>query len=84
LTAVTFPPFSSRQFSTSLIALARQHKSKINVPSKKALAAKAKRRAAKAPKHIYHREQMPLTDAIAILRVASIYHFPYVAGLTVL
>jgi hypothetical protein len=49
--------------------LARQHKSKINIPSKKALAAKARRKAANAPKHIYHKEQMPLMDALAVLRV---------------
>jgi hypothetical protein len=60
---------TSRQFSTSHIALARQRRNKINIPSKKALAAKAKRKAGKAPKHIYHKEQMPLTDAVTILRV---------------
>jgi large subunit ribosomal protein L1 len=66
---------ASRQFSTSQIALARQHKSKINIPSKKALAAKAKRKSAKAPKHIYHKERMPLTDAVAILRVRPFIWF---------
>ena len=70
----------SRQFSTSPVMLARQHKSKINVPSKKVLAAKAKRRAAKVPKHIYHKEQMPLTDAVAVLRVGA-FGVDYTRGL---
>lgn len=49
--------------------MARQKVQKINIPSKKALAAKARRRASKAPKGIYDKEKMTLNDAIAVLRV---------------
>lgn len=37
--------------------------------------AKAKRRAAKAPKGVYDKEKMTLTDAIAVLRVRSSFVF---------
>ncbi|KAH7915707.1 ribosomal protein L1 [Hygrophoropsis aurantiaca] len=63
-------PFA-RQFSTSPVALARQVK-KIPVLSKRAIAAKAKRRALKARRHIYEHEKMPLMDAIAVLRAVEV------------
>ncbi|KAF7969856.1 hypothetical protein HWV62_25862 [Athelia sp. TMB] len=61
-----------RQFSSTPVALARQKTQKINIPSKKALAAKARRRAAKAPKGIYDKEKMTLNDAIAVLRAFDV------------
>ncbi|KAH7922863.1 ribosomal protein L1 [Leucogyrophana mollusca] len=64
-------PLAARQFSTSPVALARQV-NKIPVLSKKALAAKAKKRALKARKNIYEHEKMTLTDAIAVLRAVEV------------
>ncbi len=66
-------PFAMRGFQTSQAVLARHKVPKIRVPSKKTLAAKAKRRAAKARKNIYVSEKMPLLDAIAVLRVSPLY-----------
>ena len=43
----------------------------IKIPSKKAMAAKLRRKALKAPKHIYDKEKMPLVDAVAVLRVST-------------
>lgn len=43
----------------------------IKIPSKKAMAAKLRRKALKAPKHIYDKEKMPLMDAVAVLRVST-------------
>jgi hypothetical protein len=60
----------TRQFATSQALLARHRMPKIRVPSKKALAAKAKKRAAKARKAIDNSEHMSLMDAIAVLRVS--------------
>lgn len=45
----------------------------IKIPSKKAMAAKLRRKALKAPKHIYDKEKMPLTDAVAVLRVSTLH-----------
>jgi hypothetical protein len=62
---------SSRQFSSTPAVLLRKAP-KVRPPlSKKAAAAKARRKAAKAPKHIYANEKMSLTDAIAVLRVSD-------------
>lgn len=57
-----------RHFNSSPVALARKEK-KIPTPTKKQMAAKARRRAAKAPKSIYDAEKVTLVEAIAILRV---------------
>jgi large subunit ribosomal protein L1 len=65
----------NRQFTTSQALLARHRKAKIRVPSKKALAAKAKKRAAKARQAIDVSEHLPLTDAIAVLRVSCCLTF---------
>ncbi|KAF9502169.1 ribosomal protein L1 [Pleurotus eryngii] len=65
-------PFATRGFQTSQSVLARHKQPKIRVPSKKTLAAKAKRRAAKARKNIYDSEKMPLLDAIAVLRAVEV------------
>lgn len=55
--------------------LVRANKNKaIKIPSKKAMAAKLRRKAMKAPKHIYDKEKMPLTDAVAVLRVSLFLH----------
>jgi hypothetical protein len=45
---------------------------KIPVLSKKALAAKARKRAAKARKHIYENEKMTLESAIDVIRVCPL------------
>jgi hypothetical protein len=59
----------TRQFATCQTLLARQTKSQVKIPSKKALAAKARKKASKAQKNIYDSERMTLLDAIAVLRV---------------
>jgi hypothetical protein len=59
-----------RQFSTTpAVQLRRDPKSQIRVPSKKALAAKQKRKAAIAQKEDDKAEKLPLLDAIQVLRV---------------
>lgn len=65
----------SRQFATSQVFLARHKTPRIRVPSKKALVAKAKKRAAKARKAIDDSEHLSLMDAIAVLRVSSYLTF---------
>jgi hypothetical protein len=57
-----------RLFNTTPVLLARKEK-KVRTPTKKQLAAKARRKALKARKNIYDSEKMPLLDAIAVLRV---------------
>jgi large subunit ribosomal protein L1 len=60
---------AARQFSMTATALARKDP-KVRPPlSKKALAAKARKRAAKARKNAYENEKMPLIDAVNVLRV---------------
>lgn len=71
-----YPGFSqnvtaARQFSTSMVLLARMKKPKEKVLTKKALAAKARKRLAKIPKSVYEKEKMTLSEAIAVLRVRS-------------
>lgn len=62
-----------RQFSTTpAVQLRRDPKSQIRVPSKKALAAKQKRKAAIAQKEDDKAEKLPLLDAIQVLRVRSL------------
>jgi hypothetical protein len=62
-----------RQFTTSQVLLASRHKQpKIRVPSKKALAAKARRKAAIASKLDEQTEKISLMDAIAVLRVSRL------------
>lgn len=58
-----------RLFSTSHAVLARKQPKARPQLSKKALAAKARRKAAKARKNIYDNEKMPLVEAINVLRV---------------
>lgn len=63
-----------RSFMTSPVSLARRKQEvKIRVPSKKALAAKARRKAAKASKADDQLEKLSLLDAIAVLRVSYIF-----------
>ncbi|KIK70480.1 hypothetical protein GYMLUDRAFT_32503 [Collybiopsis luxurians FD-317 M1] len=63
---------SSRNFSQSFIVLARKQEKKIRTPSKKALAAKEKRRAAKVALAQSKMEQLTLTDAISALRAVEV------------
>ncbi|KAJ8509164.1 hypothetical protein ONZ45_g8635 [Pleurotus djamor] len=65
-------PAFNRAFSTTSNVLARHRQPKIRVPSKKTLAAKARKRAAKARKNIYDSEKMNLLDAIAVLRAVEV------------
>jgi large subunit ribosomal protein L1 len=61
----------NRQFSTTPAVLARKGQTqKVKTPSKKAMAAKARRRAIKEAKSIDHSDDMPLEEAIAVLRVS--------------
>ncbi|KAJ7116778.1 ribosomal protein L1-like protein [Mycena crocata] len=63
----------SRQFSTSPILLARKNQvQKVKIPSKKAMAAKARRRVAKEAKKIDHSDDMTLEAAIAVLRAVEV------------
>ncbi|KAF9786756.1 ribosomal protein L1 [Thelephora terrestris] len=60
-----------RQFNTTSVLFARREK-KIPTPTKKQLAAKARKKALKVRKHIYDAEKMPLQDAIAVLRAVEV------------
>lgn len=63
----------ARLFSTtSALAISRKPESKIRIPSKKALAAKTRRKAAMAAKEEARFLKLPLNDAIAVLRVGCI------------
>lgn len=62
----------ARQFNTTSILYARGER-KIPTPTKKQLAAKARKRALKVRKHIYESEKMPFQDAIAVLQVRMWY-----------
>lgn len=62
-----------RLFTTSQILLARRHQQpKIRVPSKKALAAKARRRAGIAAKADDRTQKLTLLEAIAVLRAVEV------------
>ncbi|KAF8624209.1 hypothetical protein AX15_005975 [Amanita polypyramis BW_CC] len=65
---------TARPFSTTgtLFLARRDKKSTIRVPSKKALAAKAKRRGAKAAKIDEAAEKLSLMDAISVLRAVEV------------
>ncbi|KAG6883794.1 hypothetical protein C0993_003697 [Termitomyces sp. T159_Od127] len=66
-------PFFQRQFTTTQILLAkRQKQPKIRVPSKKAAAAKARRKAVLAAKKIDRSEFLSFADAIAVLRAVEV------------
>ncbi|KAF5366934.1 hypothetical protein D9757_010840 [Collybiopsis confluens] len=65
-------PFLSRSFTQSSAALARKQEKKIRTPSKKALAAKEKRRAAKVSLAQSKLEQLPLLSAISVLRAVEV------------
>jgi hypothetical protein len=68
-----------RQFTTTSQALAARHKQpKIRVPSKKALAAKSRRKAAVASKLDEQAEKLSLMDAISVLRVSHNHCRPYI------
>ncbi|TFK41919.1 ribosomal protein L1-like protein [Crucibulum laeve] len=62
-----------RLFSTSQVwQVRRDQKSNIRIPSKKAQAAKTRRKAAIAAKKEDHYEKLPLLDAIAVLRAVEV------------
>ncbi|KAF9654156.1 ribosomal protein L1 [Thelephora ganbajun] len=61
----------ARQFNTTSVLFARREKT-IPTPTKKQLAAKARRKALKVRKHIYDSEKIPLHDAIAVLRAIEV------------
>ncbi|KAG5718700.1 50S ribosomal protein L1 [Termitomyces sp. T112] len=62
-----------RQFTTTQIPLAkRQNLPKIRIPSKKAAAAKARRKAALAAKKVDRSEFLSFADAIAVLRAVEV------------
>ncbi|KAI0931450.1 hypothetical protein AcW1_001151 [Taiwanofungus camphoratus] len=61
----------SRQFHCSQIVFARREK-KVAAPSKKQLAAKARKKGLKARKSIYDSEKMTLEDAVAVLRAVEV------------
>ncbi|KAK2461489.1 hypothetical protein APHAL10511_005952 [Amanita phalloides] len=65
---------NARLFSTTspLLLARRDKKSTIRIPSKKALAAKGKRRAAKAAKLDEATEKLSLMDAISVLRSVEV------------
>jgi len=62
---------SSRQFHGSQIVLARKER-KIAAPTKKQLAAKARKKALKVRKSVYDREKMTLENAINVLRAVEV------------
>ncbi|KIM47589.1 hypothetical protein M413DRAFT_15758 [Hebeloma cylindrosporum] len=64
-----------RQFNTtSALHISRTKEPKIRTPSKKALAAKARRKAAIAKKEDQRLLKLPLLDAIAVLRSVEVAH----------
>ncbi|KAH9949374.1 ribosomal protein L1 [Amylocystis lapponica] len=63
------PP--SRQFHGSHTVLARKEK-KIAAPTKKQMAAKARKKALKVRKSVYDREKMTLSDAVNVLRAVEV------------
>ncbi|GLB35732.1 putative ribosomal protein [Lyophyllum shimeji] len=66
-------PLSHRQFATTQVLSAkRQKQSKIRIPSKKAAAAKARRKAAIATKAVDRSEFLTLADAISVLRAVEV------------
>ncbi|KAJ8076475.1 hypothetical protein PM082_000898 [Marasmius tenuissimus] len=69
-----FSPSLFRTFTTTPSVQARKNKneSKIRIPSKKAMAAKAKRRAAKAALAEAKVEKLSLMDAISVLRAVEV------------
>jgi hypothetical protein len=65
-----------RQFNTSSsLQIRRQNKPTIRVPSKKALAAKARRKDALHAKEEQALLKLPLVEAIAVLRVSMYSYF---------
>lgn len=62
----------ARQFNTTSVLFARGER-KIPTPTKKQLAAKARKKALKVRKHIYDSEKMPFQDAVAVLKVRIWY-----------
>ncbi|KAJ7204486.1 50S ribosomal protein L1 [Mycena pura] len=62
-----------RQFTTTGAVLAKKGPvSKIRIPSKKAMAAKVRRRAAKEARRVDHSDDMSLDAAIAVLRAVEV------------
>ncbi|KAJ7750250.1 ribosomal protein L1-like protein [Mycena metata] len=62
----------SRQFTTTRPVLARKKESQRKIPSKKAMAAKIRRRLAKEARLVDHSDDMTLDAAIAVLRAVEV------------
>ncbi|KZT27578.1 ribosomal protein L1 [Neolentinus lepideus HHB14362 ss-1] len=62
----------TRQLSTTPVLQLRQVKKKVPTISKKAAAAKARRKAMKKRRNIYEYEKMPLAEAINVLRAVEV------------
>lgn len=60
----------SRNFTSTQVVLARKGQTTRRIPSKKAMASKLRRRAAKEAKLVDHSDDMSLESAIAVLRVS--------------
>lgn len=72
LRVASVPTFAaSRSFSSTPATLLRKEPKARPPLSKKALQAKARKRASKARKNIYENEKMPLSEAVSVLRVRS-------------
>ncbi|TFK56511.1 ribosomal protein L1 [Heliocybe sulcata] len=66
----------TRQLSTTPVLQLRKVKAKVPTISKKAAAAKARRKALKKRKNIYEYEKLPLAEAINVLRVRTTLLLP--------
>ncbi|KAJ7016845.1 ribosomal protein L1-like protein [Mycena alexandri] len=62
----------SRQFTTTRAVLVRKKESQRKIPSKKAMAAKIRRRLAKEARLVDHSDDMTLDAAIAVLRAVEV------------
>ncbi|KAJ7150295.1 ribosomal protein L1-like protein [Mycena filopes] len=62
----------SRQFTTTPVVLARKKESQRRTPSKKAMAAKHRRRLTKEARLVDHSDDMTLDEAIAVLRAVEV------------
>ncbi|KAJ7269292.1 ribosomal protein L1-like protein [Mycena haematopus] len=66
------PARLSRNFTTTQVVLARKGQTTRRIPSKKAMASKLRRRAAKEAKLVDHSDDMSLESAIAVLRALEV------------
>ncbi|KAK7007023.1 natural resistance-associated macrophage protein-domain-containing protein [Favolaschia claudopus] len=66
------PNVFARNFTVTPVALAKKGQSTRKIPSKKAMAAKLRRRAAKEAKLVDHSDDMSLDSAISVLRALEV------------